>query len=66
MNVSAESPSADFIPVLHEFVDVFLNNLLIISPERDIVFICDLEPNTRLISMAPYYMAPVELKELNS
>lgn len=29
-------------------------------------FIIDLEPNNRPISIAPYHMAPTEIKKLNS
>ena len=35
-------------------------------PDRDIDFCIDLEPGTRPISIPPYRMAPVELKELKA
>ena len=35
-------------------------------PDRDIDFCIDLEPGTRPISIPPYRMAPVELRELKA
>ncbi|WRX29254.1 Reverse transcriptase domain - like 10 [Theobroma cacao] len=50
--------------VVKEFVDVFPEELLGLPPEREIEFCIDLIPDTRPISIPPYRMAPVELKEL--
>jgi hypothetical protein len=52
------------IPIIKEFVDVFLEELPGIPPDREIEFTIDLLPDIAPISKAPYRMAPLELKEL--
>ncbi|KAA0060382.1 ty3-gypsy retrotransposon protein [Cucumis melo var. makuwa] len=51
-------------PVVREYPDVFPDELLRLSPSREIDFVIELEPGTAPISRAPYIMAPAELKEL--
>ena len=51
------------IPVVREFLDVFIEDLPGVPPDREIDFqieLAGIEP----ISQAPYKMAPLELKEL--
>jgi hypothetical protein len=52
------------IHVFREFLDVFLDDLPGMSPERAIEFKIELQPGAALIAKAPYKMSPVELKEL--
>ncbi|GKV43011.1 hypothetical protein SLEP1_g50353 [Rubroshorea leprosula] len=52
------------IPVVCEFLDVFLEDLLGFSPDKEIEFAIDLVPGIKPISKALYRIAPVELKEL--
>ena len=52
------------IPIVREFPDVFPNELPGMPPDRDIEFTIDTIPGTIPISIPPYRMAPVELKEL--
>ncbi|WRX26673.1 Reverse transcriptase domain - like 10 [Theobroma cacao] len=52
------------VSVVKEFVDVFPEELPGLPPEREIEFCIDLIPDTRLISISPYRMAPTVLKEL--
>ena len=52
------------IPVVREFLDVFLEDLPGIPTNREIDFQIELAPGTEPISKAPYRMAPLELKEL--
>jgi hypothetical protein len=52
------------IHVVREFLDVFLDDLPGMPPEREIEFKIELQPSTALIAKAPYKMSPVELKEL--
>jgi hypothetical protein len=52
------------IHVVREFLDVFLDDLLEMPPERVIGFKIELHPGTAPIAKAPYKMSPVELKEL--
>ena len=52
------------VPVVKKFVDVFPENLLGLPPHWEIEFSIDLVPGTAPISIAPYRLAPAELKEL--
>lgn len=51
---------------MNEFSDVFLEELLGILPDRDVKFSFEVAPGTNLISCSPYYMTPLELKELKA
>ena len=46
------------------YVDVFLDELLGLPPQRVVDYGIELHPGTSPISMAPHRMAPVELQEL--
>jgi hypothetical protein len=50
--------------VVHEFPDVFLDELLGMPPKRAIVFKIELQPSTVPIAKASYKMSPVELADL--
>ena len=52
------------VPVVNEFLVVFLEELPGLQLDRQIEFVIDLLPGTAPISKAPYRMAPAELKEL--
>lgn len=43
---------------------MFLTDLPVAPPDRDIDFTIDLEPGTKPISIPPYIMTSAELKEL--
>jgi len=51
------------IPVVHEFEDVFPEEVPGLPPSREVEFSIDLVPGTGPVSMAPYRMAPAELVE---
>ena len=51
---------------MSEFLEVFSNDLTGIPPEREIDYFIDFQPDTNPISIAPYQMAPAELKDLKS
>ncbi|KAH0697960.1 hypothetical protein KY289_015442 [Solanum tuberosum] len=53
-----------WVPVVSEFSDIFPNDFLGIPPEREINFGIDVIPDAQPISIPPYRMALVELKEL--
>ena len=57
-----ERPSV--IPVVHEFEDVFPDEVPGLPPSREVEFSIDLVPGTSPVSMAPYPMTPAELVEL--
>ena len=50
--------------VILDFQNVFLDKLRRLPPQREIEFKIDLYSGTEPISIAPYRMAPLELKEL--
>ena len=52
------------VPMVNEFFDVFPEDLPGLSPDREIEIKIELAPGTEPISIAPYRMAPEELKEL--
>ena len=52
------------VPEVNEFFDVFPEDLLGLPSDREIEFETELAPGTEPISIAPYRMAPAELKEL--
>ena len=56
--------TADVILVVCDFPDVFPEELPGLPPPREIEFTIEVYPGTEPISIAPYRMAPLELKEL--
>ncbi|KAA3474149.1 Gag-Pol polyprotein [Gossypium australe] len=54
------------VPIVCEFPDVFPEEQPGLPPMREVEFGIDLVPGTTPISIAPYRMAPTELKELKS
>ena len=66
INKEAKPDELQQIPMVREFGDVFLKELPRLSPEREIEFNVELLSGTSPISIAPYRMAPIELKELKA
>ena len=66
--VTSEDSSKELadIPVVRSFPDVFPEELPGLPPDRDLEFSIDLIPGTGRIAMAPYRMAPAELRELQT
>jgi hypothetical protein len=58
------SLAAESISAVEEFMDVFLEELPGMPPEREVEFYIDLIPGTAPIAKRPYRMAPTELTEL--
>jgi len=54
----------DRLSVVNEFPEVFSDEILDVSPEREVKFSIDLVPGTKPVSMAPYHMSASELAEL--
>ena len=52
------------VPVACEILDVFLDEFSSLPTHREIEFYINVDQDTAHISMAPYRMAPAELKEL--
>jgi hypothetical protein len=63
-DMNMEVPRMEQVSIVKEFIDVFPDDLPGLPPNREIEFCIDLVSGTKPISMAPYRMAPVELKEL--
>ncbi|KAA3480408.1 DNA/RNA polymerases superfamily protein [Gossypium australe] len=65
--IRAESESEvkiELVSVVCDYPDVFLEELPGLSPVRELEFVIELVPGTAPIFVAPYRMAPLELKEL--
>jgi hypothetical protein len=58
------SLATESIYVVEEFMDVFLEELLGMPPEREVEFYIDLILGTAPIAKRPYRMAPTELAKL--
>ncbi|KAK2449583.1 hypothetical protein QL285_008768 [Trifolium repens] len=54
------------IPIVNEYTDVFPEDVMSLPPEREIEFSIDLIPGSQPISVAPYRMSPLELRELKT
>ncbi|XP_070025195.1 uncharacterized protein [Nicotiana sylvestris] len=63
-DTDAKASSLESVPVVNEFSDVFPDELPGIPPDKEIDFWIDVIPGTQPISITPYIMAPVKLKEL--
>ena len=64
INKDIQKAKLDTIPVVTEFLKVFLEDLVGLPPNRKLEFTIDLILGSALISQTPYRMAPSELKEL--
>ena len=61
-----EQVNLEKIPVVKEFLDVFLEELLGIPHEREVDLSIEVVHGTTPVSRAPYRIAPTELKELKT
>ena len=61
-----EQVNLENIPMIREFSDVFLEELIGVPPEKDVDLSIEVVQGTTPISRAPYRMAPTELKELKT
>ncbi|KAA3473703.1 DNA/RNA polymerases superfamily protein [Gossypium australe] len=66
LDTKASESEIESVPVVCEFPDVFPEELLGLPPIRKVEFAIELIPGTSSISIAPYRMAPIELKELKA
>ena len=56
----------EYIPILKDFKDIFLEEVPRLPPKRDIDFTIDLIPRTVPTLKAPYIMNIIDLTELKS
>ena len=59
-----KAPMLEGIPVVQEFLDIFLEEIPGLPPKRDIDFTIELLPGASPVSRAPYRMSVPELTEL--
>ena len=64
VDTETSGPSLKDIPVVQEFLDVFPEEIACMSRSRVKEFCIDLVPRATPISKSPWWMAPVEFKEL--
>ena len=64
IDTTVVSPRVSDVPIVNEFLDVFPEELPSFPPHREVEFQIETIPGVAPISMAPYRMAPAELKEL--
>ncbi|XP_059316219.1 uncharacterized protein LOC132067109 [Lycium ferocissimum] len=62
-NADAKTPALQSVPVVNKLPEVFPNDLLEVPPGREIDLGIDLLPDTKPISIPPYRMDPVDLKD---
>ncbi|XP_050898886.1 uncharacterized protein LOC127105728 [Lathyrus oleraceus] len=63
---SNEKNDTLLIPVVYEVFDEFLEDVTSLHPERKMEFSIDLVPETAPVSVAPYKMSLVKLRELKN
>ena len=66
VEIGKEETIVDEIPIVREFPDVFPDDIVGLPLEREVEFTIVLIPGTEPISIPPYRMAPVELRELKA
>ncbi|GKC54130.1 hypothetical protein Tco_1076875, partial [Tanacetum coccineum] len=54
----------EVVSVIHDFLDVFLDDLPGLPPHRQVEFKIYLVPGATPVARAPYRLAPSEIKEL--
>ena len=63
LNERVVAEGLEHLPVVREFVEIFLEELPGMSPERELDFIIDLKPGTEPIERTPYWMSTLELQK---
>ena len=57
LNEKGVAEGLEHLPVVKEFVDMFLEELPRMSPERELEFTTNLKPGTKPIGRTPYRMS---------
>ena len=66
VSIEGDASNISNISVVSRFSDVFSEDLQGLPPFRKMEFGIDLVANARPTSRVPYWMAPIELKELKT
>ncbi|GJV66895.1 putative reverse transcriptase domain-containing protein [Tanacetum coccineum] len=61
----SEKKRLEDVPIVRDFPEVFLEDLLGLPPTRQVEFQIDLVPGAAPVARAPYRLAPSEMKELS-
>nr|GFB21588.1 hypothetical protein [Tanacetum cinerariifolium] len=61
----SEKKRLENVPIVRDFLKIFLENLSGLPPTRQVVFQIDLIPDAAPVARAPYRLAPPEMKELS-
>uniref|UniRef100_A0A1U7W8U7 RNA-directed DNA polymerase n=1 Tax=Nicotiana sylvestris TaxID=4096 RepID=A0A1U7W8U7_NICSY len=64
-DIDNEPATLQSVPIVNEFPTIFPDELPGIPPEREIDFAIDLLPDTQLISIPPYRMAPLRVRDID-
>ncbi|GJT18505.1 putative reverse transcriptase domain-containing protein [Tanacetum coccineum] len=62
----SEEKRLEDVPIIREFLKVFIEDLLGLPPARQVEFQIDLVPGAAPVAQTPYRLAPVELQELST
>ncbi|GKD63347.1 hypothetical protein Tco_1305455 [Tanacetum coccineum] len=65
MNAKIDEPRISDIPVVRDFTNVFLEDLLGLPPQRKVEFRIDLVPGVTPVAKTLYRLAPLEMQELS-
>ncbi|KAA3470017.1 RVP_2 domain-containing protein [Gossypium australe] len=64
LDTKVSESKVELVLTVRDFTDVFLEEFLRLPLNREVEFAIELAPGSSLISIAPYRMEPVELKNL--
>nr|GEW05455.1 hypothetical protein [Tanacetum cinerariifolium] len=65
MSTKAEEPELSDILIVRDFIDVFLEDLSGLPPQRQVVFRINLIPGATPLAKSPYRLTPLEMQELS-
>nr|GEW05839.1 putative reverse transcriptase domain-containing protein [Tanacetum cinerariifolium] len=65
MSMRTDEPELSDIPVVRDLIDVFLEDLSRMPPQRQVEFHIDLIPRATPVAKSPYRLAPSEMQELS-
>nr|GEV55958.1 reverse transcriptase domain-containing protein [Tanacetum cinerariifolium] len=65
MSTKADELEFSDIPIVRDFIDVFLEDLSGLPPQRQVEFRIDLIPGAMPVAKSPYRLAPSEMQELS-
>ncbi|GKG48146.1 hypothetical protein Tco_0510031 [Tanacetum coccineum] len=66
MEKKSDEKQLENIPIVKEFSELFLEDLLGLPPFRQVEFQIDLIPGAAPVAHAPYRLAPSEMQELST